>query len=44
MLTLVGACLGQVGGTVMTMMADVRHFWEYDNRESLMQHDEEEED
>mmetsp|Transcript_26718 Transcript_26718/g.75056 ORF Transcript_26718/g.75056 Transcript_26718/m.75056 type:complete len:460 (-) Transcript_26718:344-1723(-) len=32
----------KVGGTVTTMMADMRVFWEYDNRESLMQHDDEE--
>lgn len=36
--------LAQVGGTIMTMMADVAIFWNYDNRESLMQHDEDEDD
>jgi len=34
----------KVGGTIMTMMADVAIFWNYDNRESLMQHDEDEDD
>jgi len=30
----------KVGGTIVTMMADVAVFWNYDNRESLMQSEE----
>uniref|UniRef100_A0A061SGU4 Protein phosphatase 2 (Formerly 2A), regulatory subunit B n=1 Tax=Tetraselmis sp. GSL018 TaxID=582737 RepID=A0A061SGU4_9CHLO len=31
----------KIGGTVMTIMADERVFWEYDSRETLMYQDEE---